>query len=429
MEESSLKENEINKDLEYSARAASSIINGEVKLKVGNTALGINALFETIELPFAEINAINLNDYIVTIKTDDGDYAFSRLGSWCEPFYDMLCDTYNKAVLRSLFIKGGPLVTARGSVTIDEPETNLTVPAPVHVYENNVTSLPYDLTARRVPLCFAESVEKGNYEYTIRLDTGESYTYAKLGYDTDPFAGAVESRIIKLREQTLAAVKQIDPALTAAEASRIARLIPLGSAAPVAVLAGTAPSFVTALENKLSATRAAESYAVFKDLSGAAGIWLGIRKNENLPSDPNETPDDPPPSPDPDGAEETGAPDAAETGTDEYLLWLIASSPDGARAAVEFAEPDSATFIYNTGGDFARFAKQLSRALEAINFKREVIRLSDEELRKLEYSDYYMAAKRTPALQTIRSSFVTRIIHSTPESWKKRLIEGWGRRY
>jgi hypothetical protein len=110
---------------------------------------------------------------------------------------------------------------------------------------------------------------------------------------------------------------------------------------------------------------------------------------------------------------------------DSYLLWLIAPSPDGQFAAVEFCEANSATFVYRTGGNFPVFAGQLNRALEAIRFRREVIRLTDAELQKPENADYYMAAKRTAALQFIRSRFTGRIIHSSTESWKRKLLEQW----
>jgi hypothetical protein len=151
------------------------------------------------------------------------------------------------------------------------------------------------------------------------------------------------------------------------------------------------------LEAKIAATRAADSYAAFKELCDPLRIWIGFRKNEAgeaLPPDP-------------------------------YLLWLIVPSPDGQSAAVEFAEADSATFVYRTGGDFVGFARQLNRALEAISFKREAIRLSDEELRKPENADYYMAAKRTAALRFVRANFAGRVIHASPESWRRKLITLW----
>jgi hypothetical protein len=198
---------------------------------------------------------------------------------------------------------------------------------------------------------------------------------------------------------------------------------------------------VAALESKIAVTRAADSYKAFKELCSAEQIWVGFRKNEGdkdaggigalagglgdgigsmlggltggenpLAALSGNTED------------ETAETEAAPA---PYLLWLIAPSPDGQYAAVEFAEADSATFVYRTGGDFERFARQVNRALEAIAFKREVIRLSDEELRKPDNADYYMAAKRTAALQFVRANFVGRVIHASPEAWKRKLTELW----
>jgi hypothetical protein len=55
-----------------------------------------------------------------------------------------------------------------------------------------------------------------------------------------------------------------------------------------------------------------------------------------------------------------------------------------------------------------------------------VIRLSDEELQKPENADYYMAQKRTPALQFVRKCFVGRVIHASADSWRRKLTELWG---
>jgi hypothetical protein len=396
------------------------------------------------------------------------------MGEWAERFYDALVDTYNNAVLRSLFVSGKPIVTACGGyslcecaptrhfeldsesqsmgseIAVQARNYNVTVfaqrDAPMQVYENAVVALPPDLSARRVPLCFVGGMEKGDYALTLKLDTGESYTFSKLGYDTAPVEAAIEKQIRALREKALATVKEIDPTLRLAQASQLAKLLPEGAAAQFGQITAIAPSFVAAIESRLAETRAADSYKAFKELCDPASIYVGFRKNETTDSVAGALPDmggiggmlgdqsladsltgggNPLAAlsglagnePNPDAGEpEPPAP---------YLFWLIAPSPDGQFAAVEFAEADSATFVYRTGGDFAAFAKQLNRALEAINFKREVIRLTDEELRKPENADYYMATKRTAALQFVRANFAGRVIHSSADSWKRKLMELW----
>jgi hypothetical protein len=238
--------------------------------------------------------------------------------------------------------------------------------------------------------------------------------------------------------------------MTTVQASRIAGLMLEGAAAPIGQLAAITPSFVSALEAKLKNTRAAESYGIFKEMCDPAEIYIGFRKNETGAdsaggqsitegmqsvfsgeaaavydgmADGATDADSEGSGYEGSGHDDTGHDDAETVLPDPYLLWLIVPSADGQHAAVEFAEANSATFVYKTGGSFDGFARQLNRALEAISFKREVIRLSDEELRKVENTDYYMAAKRTAALRFIRSCFTGRVIHSSVESWKRKLME------
>jgi len=425
-----------NPAIEYAAQVESPIVNGEAKLIISDNALTISTLFVTADIAFAELVELTLVGYNVCLKADSGDYTFSRMGNWRQPFYHTLCDAYNKAVLRSLFIEGNPIITAKGDFTGTDcisptsPQPALTrYSIPIHVYGNNVTTLPPDLSARRVPLCFVDGMDKGRFELTLKLGPDELYTYAKLGYETTPFAQAVEDRIRKLREKTLSAARGIDMSLTSMQASQLAGLMPQGAAAPIGQIAGIAPSFVEALEKKIAATRTADSYAAFKEICDPSQIFIGFREIEcgKTSTENGVVPDggndpyggnhyDSQPSPQSENANDDA---------DPYLIWMIAPSPNGRFAAVEFATADSATFVYRTGGDFATFARQLNRALEAISFRREVIRLTDSELRKPENADYYMAAKHTASLQFTRSNFAGRIIHSSVKTWKSKLTELW----
>ena len=390
--------------VEYRAQAASPFVNGEVRLTISENALSVLSPLDAIELAFCEINELALEDYVITVKADCGDFVFSRLGSWCEPFYLSLFEAYNKAVLRSLFVMSSPILTTKGNYRYTEPTANGSALASIQVFGNSVVALPPDLGARRVPLCFVSDIVKGDFELTLKLSTNESYSFARLGYETATFAETIEGQLRLMREHSLEAVKELDASLGAIPAMQIAKLMPRGVSAPFGQLSAIAPSFVAALESLLQSSRIDETYRIFKDLCDPAQIYVGFKKNLEFFANPDD-----------------------ETlSTDAYMLWLIAPSPDGRFAAVEFAESNSATFVYKTDGDFASFALQLNRSLEAIDFKREVIRLSDDDLKKPQNADYFMAAKRTAALQFVRTHYVGRIIHSSAESWKRKLMEFWG---
>ncbi len=107
------------------------------------------------------------------------------------------------------------------------------------------------------------------------------------------------------------------------------------------------------------------------------------------------------------------------------MLWLIVPGQRGDTGAVEFIvteEESAATFIYQFRGDFDGFARSFNRALEAISFRREVIRLSDDALQKPEYATYAMAVRHNPALQFVRGSFAGRVIHASIKSWQKGVL-------
>ena len=371
--------------VEYPAQVLSPVINGGVRLTIGADDLTVASSFDAVKVPFAAINAILTDGFTVSLITDDGRYDFSQLGSWCTPFYDALTAAYNQAVLRCMFVSQAPVFQASGDYQVVEGGATLSGQAPVQVYGDAIVALPPNLTARRAPLCFATAFDVGDFEATLRIGPAEAYTYAKLGSDTAGFAAAVQAQLRVLREQAVAVVLGIDPSLTPPQAAAIAKLLPSGAAAPMAQLAAIAPSFNAAIEARLADTAAAEEYPVYRSLS--QDIWVGVR----------------------------------QMAPDQTLWWLIVASPSGQAAAVEFAMPDSATFVYRTGGDFAGFAGQLNRALEAIDFKREVIWTPDDQITD---PAWRMAIKRTSALQFVRANFVGRAIHTS--GWQTSLTGLWG---
>ncbi|MCL2696014.1 MAG: PH domain-containing protein [Clostridiales bacterium] len=380
---------------EFRGTIESAVINGEVTLTVGEEGLTAVSLFDTADFPYADITAIAFADWAAHIQTDDGPVTVSRLGLAGEPFYQKLYQAYNKKVLKALFAEGAPLLETVGEYRIEENtnviagltrnlSTAISGRAVIQVFENCVCILPPDENARRIPLCFLSGMDQSDWQLTLSLDTGETYHLIRLGYDTTPMARCIAEQLKKLREKTIDMVKAIDPALTPAQASALAKLLPEGAAAPLGQLAAIAPTFADALRAKLAESRAGESFEVFNEICDPAEICVGLGQQ----------------------------------------LWLIGPGRNGRTAAVEFdvAEGESAaTFLYQFDGDVPLFTKQLNRALEAIAFKREVIRLTPDELRLPQYGNYKMAVRRNASLQFIRSCFVGRVIHATPESWRRNI--------
>jgi hypothetical protein len=80
---------------------------------------------------------------------------------------------------------------------------------------------------------------------------------------------------------------------------------------------------------------------------------------------------------------------------------------------------------YQTIQDIEVFRKEadslvgaINKAMIEINFRREPIYLSDEKLKEPQYFKYKFAVEKLPALKNLRSLYVGRVVHSSPEQWQ-----------
>lgn len=379
-------------NVEYAAQANIPELSGEVRLTLGEDALTITATLDAAELPYASIRSLARENYGVTVNADSGAYRFSKMGNQGEAFYGALFAAYNNKVRKALFVSGTPLLKAQGEYRFEERGVTGQGSAPIEVYENCVLFLPPNIEARRVPLCFVTALEKQAFSLTLRIGDEESCTFSKLGYDTEPFAQTIEKLLRDLREKALAAAKELDPSLSPAQAAAVARLTPEGAAAPIGKLRGISPSFASALERELSLSRSAHEFEVLRSFCDPEKIYAGRKKRFDAPEDEQ----------------------------DDTMLFMIAPGENETTAAVEFAVAEgetAATFLYRFDGGFDAFASAFNRALEAIAFRREAIRLSEAELQKPQYADAAMAVRRNAALRFIRAAFAGRVIHASQESW------------
>ena len=65
--------------------------------------------------------------------------------------------------------------------------------------------------------------------------------------------------------------------------------------------------------------------------------------------------------------------------------------------------------------------KNINHAMIEVNFRREPIFLSEEQLDSPKYVQYRFAITRMPSLRMLRSLFIGRVIHSSPEQWKSNV--------
>ena len=380
---------------EYSAQVQSPGFNGEAKITIQDEGVYISALFDEGVIYYSEITSFTIEDFIVKIVTETSEWIVSKLGTMYEDFYRELYFSYNRKILKAFFISKNPLFETLGSYSYKENENEQSGKAILHIYESCICILPPDDKSRRIPLCFVSNMEKDGFCLTLKLITGESYSFIKLGYDTDVFEDILKKQIFSLGKNAINAVKKIDPSIGSSESSNIARMMPEGVAVSIGALSKESGSFVNAIEQKILSSRAADEYLYLKTIIDSEKICVGTKSNL-----------------------------AGENEKD--ILWFIVQGKKIGTACVELAlseETSAATYLYRFDGSWDVFSKNLNRAMEAINFKREAVSLSFEELKKVQYSNYAMAEKRTQALKFVRKCYAGRVVHSNLESWKKEISD------
>jgi hypothetical protein len=193
---------------------------------------------------------------------------------------------------------------------------------------------------------------------------------------------------------------------------KAARLMKEGRAARHLDIEAISPGIWTELEKKLEELGVKEEYEYLKSLAQTERICIGIKRG--LMGDL----------------------------TGEYV-WFLApifgtdSSKPGNVVAMEAASAEGsgrATYFFrlidpekyrnsksleDLRTEVDEALKRINRYLITINFRREPIYLSDEQLNTAAYVGYQRAVSKLPALRELRSSFLGRVIHNSPEQWKE----------
>jgi hypothetical protein len=71
--------------------------------------------------------------------------------------------------------------------------------------------------------------------------------------------------------------------------------------------------------------------------------------------------------------------------------------------------------------ELENFTKNINHAMIDVNFRREPIFLSAEQLDSTKYVQYRFAIERMSSLRMLRSLFIGRVVHSSPEQWKSNV--------
>lgn len=410
-------------DTFYTLILTSSSKKGEFKVVVNEDELTCENVSERVSIPYSKITAFALKDWILMITTVDDEFLLTKMGNLGEALLKELYEAYNKKVLKALFVDTAAMFETQCDVEYLEIESTYRGHARVQVHEDCVCVLTMDDEARRISLTFVVDLVKADYSVSLCLLTNEKYIFSKLGYDMDSFVKEIETNISKIRDKNVKKIREIDKSLSMEKAYEIAKMMPCGIVASFDKLIGVSKGFIEALESKLTSERQKESYRVFKE-GYRDDLYIGCIPQEKT----NEVteaigskislslPDL--------GAVPNNAPGGILESPEESF-WIIATG-NNKIAALEFLVGDddsAATYLYSYAGSYVDFLFKACHALEAIGFRRDVIRKTEKDLREIDDSLYLMALKRNKSLKYLREKFVGRIIHSSMDRWRDEITK------
>lgn len=153
-------------------------------------------------------------DYHVYLKTKQGSITISQLGRGTEDFFENLYDELNAFCAQALFAEGSPLISAEGDYTYCEGALLRHSHAKFELYADGLFVYPHDIGARRVPLYFCSAPVIAGFSTTLSMTTGDWYSAARLGKDTEEFNARLMKAHSQCEKQWNRAHRQLEATLT-----------------------------------------------------------------------------------------------------------------------------------------------------------------------------------------------------------------------
>ncbi|HEY5161895.1 MAG TPA: hypothetical protein VII81_02700 [Terriglobales bacterium] len=331
-----------------------------------------------------------------------------------------------------------------GKPLSSQPSAARSGEAEIRLYESNFAVLPTAAVGFQWRLADVDAVREDNHE--IALDAGDrTLRISGLGKRSDDFARKLRDTVNTLATNSAQAIHRAFPFLNPDQLQATAAVLREGRSALVAKLAaihGKMPAALAAnavdgalkpyYDELLKRTAHDLLYAGFKlirpeDREGSPAE-SATESTEQSPEQQEDLSTEGLPDAD------SSAPDtmywfffplAATPGSSEpgnVVAWEASSTGGRATYFFRLVELSQAGELKNNPALVEESIRTLNAALGILNFRRRPIYLSDDEIEmNPQFHRYAIAARRIPEVRQLRSRFLGRAIHSSPEAWQEQL--------
>jgi hypothetical protein len=410
-----------------------------------------------LSLDLGDIDEFAPADFELHLTLYTGEkLALARFGKSFQDLLRELQEAYRKRLVQCLLLEDlEEIARFEGSARLESAAGGFSAAAEIRLYQSNLAVLPQSHASFQWRLADIEAMSFDDSNYAIVLRSGdEVLSLTRLAKRTQEFYDRLQAAMAEVAGRSALTVRSVFPFLTPEQFQRVAELMKDGHVTATSKLASIHPGTGRALAEKIVSSRLKSYHEFLTSRAASCGPYAGfklIRKDAEPDSAGEEEifeeaettgPAFAAALPDgmivPPGGEDSGESEA------EVLHWfLFPLSTHGAAGMPRVAAWEAtsrtgrATYFFRlippgevpASGDPAEHAadideaiRRLNRSLLLLNFRREPIYLSDDALQmQLRYRRYAIACRKIPSLRQLRSSFLGRVIHTSPQAWQQQV--------
>lgn len=395
--------------------------SGEARARLEEEKLAILPKFgEPLFLSYRDILDISEGDYKVRLTlSSKEDLLLSNLGYRYEDFLRVLSKLRNEVLLGDMLMQENLRrfgVEAEFVYWDESGKESGGGKCEPRLYETALVVIPERGYFIRIPYSDLLEISEEDHSLILTTEYGQKVVLSMMGNQFDPFVKMLSTLNNELQLKVQSHLKEILPGFDPLVIRKAARFMKEGRAAKRSDIESISPDLWIELEKRLEVAGIKEGYDFLKALSQQEKICVGLKRGllgdltgeyiwflipiySVLPDEPGNAI----------AMEAT----AGEGGGKATYFFRIVSRKD----YPEFKEIEE---LHKEADDLI---KRINRCMRDINFRREPIYLSDGRLEEPQYLNYRFAVQRLPGLQTLRHLFIGRVIHASPEQWKRDVMD------
>jgi hypothetical protein len=420
---------------------------GEAKSVLDEKYLTLVVEFgEPMLFAYTDITGIHDHDYRIDLfLTSKETLSLSGLGYQYEDFLFQLYKLRNELLLKYLLMQE-TLVQGAFEAHFNwlDPngQLNQTGECEVRLYETALVVLPQKGEPIRVPYCYISQTSKADYKLVVTSEFGDKLEFSRLGEKFDPLAKGLSDAFNKMMLRSQETVKEMIPEADPVTVRKLAALMKDGRAAKRKDIEPLSPDFWRRLTSRIKEAGISPEYDFLNSMALTDQVCVGVKRGlmgeltgsyiwllfplrnaetgklsnavalEAFSTDQDNVQD-----------QEEGEAEAAGRveNTDQQDTSDRETSASG-KATYFFRIKPRRDYVLATEEEMSielgNFVKNVNRCMIDINFRREPIYLSEDELDSLQYVQYRFAVAKMPSLRMLRSLFIGRVIHSSLDQWK-----------